>query len=1260
MMSTFTKTQISTGALALQTCTTLTPSSPKSNSHSLQNNLTVESIKHWKNSLMKNDKKSENLESKISEIKEFPTTTHSEGNPTRKRKASTLNPPSSFWIQRYPKKKKLGQRYKNICIQKAEQRRTMLAFNVLWLKNDQNTNEQDLPIEKYVKGGKNEDSFYINQLNQPSGDAIAIVLSQGPDVYVAMLQGFETIFVGFSRGVADGVLPTKASVSLNTPEKVRGIANRIALTNGFSNGIGQCRCMTVEIWDAVMAKLQTKIPKMGSTKAVKNPLQQIQLLVNEFNEEYVMQVDLFGLERNHETSMYQEQLDKVIHACARLWLTDGAGKFREALALLTNKKDFIKSQAGVEAVRLKKDGTDVTATTNVTVTTTVQEGNVRIQIENLRMRVRNVATCIKNNNQRNICTHHVCQQMLDIPSAYVTYVGPNNVPQHGELISATGSDNGNTNDHISQVLGQRGRELWLGVLTLVLSAKAKKLDCSQIRAEKNAIGEANRQGDYSSSGHMGKVALANSQGGHKKQNATFRVDFSMLIKHSVDKNIATYWKKTFTELEIMVTDFFPNDTDRAIYFDQLQYHVGMASHMSKLSANAQGERSAAIASLKWVFVLYCELFNGAPTTVNFVSTMLSPMGVSLCDSYLAWISTAYYNLKSQAHRVVEGTLDRTTLPSWIKLEDRKTKPDVTNSAFGKIADDIFKVLEAWVRAEWDETLILTAAQQNVKFHKKTHNNIHLGRAAGAWAWWLVGCCRITQYVAPRSGILEKMSFMTEKQWKELEPGKNSQRELRLGLTFITNSYRDIRMCHADKTCGPGIAATPLFEAHACFQQLTLNGEWTGVDANSGVSWDTSSLQNSLLRLKEAAVILGGDPDARKYLLNVKKDNTYRIMTSTFVPSPVTPIYSKNHMYRDQNPEDTFEELMAPLKNITRISKKSLKKLAEQHITPCFRPPKRTNHTIAKNPKTRNFSNTAKRIAELFKICIAPAIVTGSPLVMGKEWSLNSVKTTVGLSGNDERYKYLVGYCPGKILASDKYTFKTNNVPTAANLSRYDSEITQSMLDSVKLYLAEVMNGRCHVHPTFFGRQTAISKLIATRQCLRQIPDWDDGEVYDKRVVKKIVAMSRLQQHELPKIIEKHYLDVHKTPLGSPDVHHAKFDERIRAHPTKPIFSLRNGIESWPETLVQPNQNIDTSIKPILHAFTDVRNLTIAEQNLNLATLTCYKDSLTWIIDNQQWLRDENKHGILRWFKARAAYDPASLATPVRASPRKRRKTKHND
>ena len=55
------------------------------------------------------------------------------------------------------------------------------------------------------------------------------------------------------------------------------------------------------------------------------------------------------------------------------------------------------------------------------------------------------------------------------------------------------------------------------------------------------------------------------------------------------------------------------------------------------------------------------------------------MGVSLCDSYLAWISTAYYNLKSQAHRVVEGTLDRTTLPPWIKLEDRKTKPDVTNS-----------------------------------------------------------------------------------------------------------------------------------------------------------------------------------------------------------------------------------------------------------------------------------------------------------------------------------------------------------------------------------------------------------------------------------------------------------------------------------------------------------------------------------------------------------------------------------------------------
>jgi hypothetical protein len=150
-------------------------------------------------------------------------------------------------------------------------------------------------------------------------------------------------------------------------------------------------------------------------------------------------------------------------------------------------------------------------------------------------------------------------------------------------------------------------------------------------------------------------------------------------------------------------------------------------------------------------------------------------------------------------------------------------------------------------------------------------------------------------------------------------------------------------------------------------------------------------------------------------------------------------------------------------------------------------------------------------------------------------------------------------------------------------------------------------------------------------------------------------MAKAQLHELPKIIKLHYCDVHKTDLGNPVSFFARFDERIRAHPTQPVFSL-NGIESWPSTIVAPNATRDNSIQPIQHAWTDVRNLSIAEQNLNMTTLTAYQDSLQWIIDNKQWL-SEKEPGILRWFEERVHYDSMEEETPVRRSPRgKKRKS----
>ena len=322
--------------------------------------------------------------------------------------------------------------------------------------------------------------------------------------------------------------------------------------------------------------------------------------------------------------------------------------------------------------------------------------------------------------------------------------------------------------------------------------------------------------------------------------------------------------------------------------------------------------------------------------------------------------------------------------------------------------------------------------------------------------------------------------------------------------------------------------------------------------------------------------------------------------------------------------------------------KHLPELVKLGIQPCHRPPRGYlgDHTLA---KTKSHSKTAKKMAQLFKSHIAPAIISETPLEMDKAWDLKSIeKPVVGQ-----------GYVTGKITAQSKYAFKASNVASVMNLERFG--ITAEKLASVKLICKEIAAGRMHVHANFFGRQTKLSELIAIRETLRQIPDWDDAEAPDRRIKGRIVDMAKAQLHELPKIIKLHYCDVHKTDLGNPVSFFARFDERIRAHPTQPVFSL-NGIESWPSTIVAPNATRDNSIQPIQHAWTDVRNLSIAEQNLNMTTLTAYQDSLQWIIDNKQWL-SEKEPGILRWFEERVHYDSMEEETPVRRSPRgKKRKS----
>ena len=1153
--------------------------------------------------------------------------------------------PQVLWIHQNLSKKRYTERYRLSTRTPSVRTGLMLAFNLYYVQPTQTKKSLDqITSEYYVKGGANEDSFYVKQLNEPMPNAVAMVLAQGATVHISMLKGFHDIFDAFNKGQGEKVLPTKAEAAQLTPANIRGICNRIAIQSGFSKGVSQCRCLPLETWNESMAKLYKKTPYQAIQKAAKNPLEKITLLYDAFQAEYSLQVELSGAELQHDTEMYETELDALVQAIATIYARDGAKLFRDAIGLVILKKEYIKSTAGKLGAELKRKGTVGLTAMSPTSSTAVSQKTVQIQINHLSERVNDISNTIINCPVTSP-TEHVVKQMISLPSAYMKYVGENNVPSFEDMISASGDRNGKKNDMMIRMLGRRGNNLWMACIALILSAHHQEIDCSKIAGESNAISSGNRVSGYDKDGHMGSVVRASIQGNFKKQKDTFSCQFVQMLSFA-DAKTKTYWPKIKKELVDMIHKFFPDDTKVTETFTSLQLNIGNVRQIRALVQQPK-VRKTVIVELKWVFLLYCEMLPSGeiPTLANFISVMLSKMGVSLCNAYLAWISTGYYNLKAKAHA-------GEPLPSHIKLRDTSSSPSIHNTVYGNLADDIFAVLEALILAEWsNDQSILCGAQQNAKKLplSESHTNTHLGRAAGAWAYWCIGVIRIIQQIAPRTGILEQIAFYTTDEWKAREPGKNSQMELRLGLSFITGAFGDVTFVHAHKTTGSGHEATSLFEDKAMVGHVIHGGQWSGT-SGSAISnygtWDSSKLKETFHRLKDAAAIIGGDPNERKYLVNVKDPITgqFKELTSSVLSSPSMPIYSKYHHSMPQSPGDprTFEQLLSPLEKYSgQGMHRHLTDLAKLNIRPCHRPPRGhlNDHTLA---KTKTHSSTAKKLAELFRKCIAPAIVSENPLEMGKEWDLKSIKKPV--LGE--------GHVAGRITAQSKYKFKPTNVATILNLERFG--ISADQLASVKLLCREIAAGRMHVHANFFGRQTKLSQLIGIRETLRQIPDWDDGEAPDRRLKGRILEMAKAQLHELPRVIKVHYTDVHKTDLGNPVNFFARFDERIRAHPTQPVFDL-NGIEAWPTTVVVPHKTRDSTIQPLQYAFTDVRNLSISEQNLNMTTLIAYRDSLQWIIDNQVWL-EEKDPSILRWFEERANYDPMDIETPVRRSARARKPT----
>jgi hypothetical protein len=135
----------------------------------------------------------------------------------------------------------------------------------------------------------------------------------------------------------------------------------------------------------------------------------------------------------------------------------------------------------------------------------------------------------------------------------------------------------------------------------------------------------------------------------------------------------------------------------------------------------------------------------------------------------------------------------------------------------------------------------------------------------------------------------------------------------------------------------------------------------------------------------------------------------------------------------------------------------------------------------------------------------------------------------------------------------------------------------------------------------------------------------------------------------------HYCDIHKTALGNPELYFESMDRRIRAHPTPAVFSLENGIESFPDTLVECREHDDT-LSDVERALKDVRLLSKREQMHNLATLAVYKGVLEFIIEVHREL-PQHQIRILEWFHNIKNNTRETDAEPdERQSPRKKRKT----
>ena len=1147
-------------------------------------------------------------------------------------------------------------------------RSIMYGVNAFWM-----TPSGTQPTDKVnktctVEGGESKESYYVTQMNAFTESASLLLLTRGTiesnGVNVILLKPKETVFEGWTAKQIEAVWPKEKEREKLSPPDIRMVADRLFRSNGGA-GVPLLRALPLATFQTIVADLRAKKPMVGATKVTIN-LATIKPLILNFEAAF----GFWNPQQGNNGHMYKAQRDAVVTELADYLRANDFARFTAALALLSSDVAAIQMDASTMAAA--KGALPATAATATTTTVTNSQLMYELKADRL-INMINAVSAPLDGLEVNSPQKTLCKSMVK-SSVFMQWVGPECVPTWKDLFAACESDTGLSNDNMRNILHVQSQVTWYGMLCCIHLCYQSGIDCSAIAGEGRATKDGNRVSFYDRGGHLGKVKRHTQLPTKLTVARTFKINFKGICKHGKRLDIVTAWDRIFAEMKAFANKDFWTGTKLAETFGgkgglQINIEVGSSLRSEKNKWMRYGQRNATLSNLKWIFVMYMEYLPSGtePTLQNFLTTLMSPLGSCFCNAYIAWLGTAVYSLRM---RVKENAANK---PSWIGNHGKKAvTPNIKNTLHGAPATLLFRALETMVNIEWPRNQsLLKSAQDNMlgRYHR-THGNSRVGRAAGARMYWLIGSLRMNERFAPRCGIIDQIRVMSQSFWDKIQPGDNHQKELRTGLSMITEPFGSVKVVVAQsKVTGADVDAnTAKFNSKKHEIELYTPG--------GGFHRDYLSLQTTMHRFLDAAEILCGDASQRQYTIKVKETNgMWMVMQATHVPSPANMHHSFAFAVVPQELGNRrpYEELFSKFetdylairnkekgknnktrKKFTANEKQPehLAAIASLGIQMCFMPPSPTVHDHTTSHAASTKSNS--RIREFFRD-IAIDMNRNVPISMGNpmpsdakqgKWNLQHIPSPT------------TGYVAGSLTAKSVYTFKSDN--TLTNLINHG--FSQDEIASLRQLFRAIEVDELIVHPKFYGRQTQVAMKVGMLFCARQIQGWNiDDPSTDKILSEAALKQARVEGHigdgdifKKGSIIRTNYCKSFKLALGNPAKYFEHFDRRVRAHPTPAVFSLEDGIESFPSLIVECIEH-DASESPLERALKDVRLLTVQEQMANLTTLTVYKLLLQFIIEAQDDF-PTHQQCVIRWFNERATYDADIMEKEIRQSARKKQRT----